>query len=315
MRQGKRRPGITFIEFLVVLALLVLIAAVLRGFRQTSRGPHRRGECASRLRQVGLAAFQYEKDYVCMPNAQRNIYFYLKPYLGLSAGQTGSDAAPFTDETLTDIFRCPSDEYLPEQGRWNAMSYAPLVDSGYRDGDDDGTDDGNDPYCAWSYCRTGLDANNNGQVDDPEDLVWQPRNLMQTAPDTALITEFWAATNRLNLDDPYPAGYLLWSWGGDPKGIADDGASTGTGGTINWGGAAIAAGKPLKRLSDVGGYVFLSQFAYEAQDTGTPRDLTDLVHDGRINVLQSDGAVSSYLLNEITNKPPKDIPMWTRTAD
>ena len=68
-------------------------------------------------------------------------------------------------------------------------------------------------------------------------------------------------------------------------------------------------------MPDVGGYAFLSAFAADAAKRGRPRELNAILHDGVVNVLQADGAVLGKSLKDITDRPPKDVPIWTRAAD
>ena len=198
MRRSKCQYGWTFFEPLIVVGILVLLLAILLPGLHRARRAARRMECAGRMRQIGLALFQYEKHYRFMPNAQWNTFRQIRLYLGIDKVSVGKPK-------VTEVFRCPSDEYLSDDDLWNAVSYAPLVDSGFYDGDGDGKPDGNIKYCAWSYCRTGLDVDNDGRRDK-EDRIWFRRRLPQIAPDTVILAEFWAATNRLDLGKEYPAG-------------------------------------------------------------------------------------------------------------
>jgi prepilin-type N-terminal cleavage/methylation domain-containing protein len=307
MRRTLRVRGFTLVELLVVVLIIALLIAILLPSLAKAREAARRMQCASRMRQIGLGMFQYEKNYVCMPNAQWNVFREIAPYLATAVNTTTGDPVQ------TEVFRCPSDAYMPDDALWNALSYAPLVDSGYKDGEGDGVDedDGNFRYCGWSYCRTGMDVNNSGSAD-PEDLVWMRRNLTQIAPDTALLTEYWAATNRLTLTVEVPAGYLLFDWSGD---AGDAGSTTGQGGTFNWSGSSILSDQKITSVADCGGYTFLSMFGYEAAQTGLSRDLTRMLHGGSINLQRGDGAVESQRLKDVTAKMPKDIPLWTKSAD
>ena len=57
-----RKPGFTLIEFLVVLAILSLLMALLYPVFAHAREKANQATCASNLRQIGLAAMQYGGD-------------------------------------------------------------------------------------------------------------------------------------------------------------------------------------------------------------------------------------------------------------
>jgi len=302
--------GMTVRDVLVTVIIVWVLAALIVAWLKSVNRPGRTGrrmECSSHMRQVGLAIFQYEKEYGCMPNAQWNIYRRIGGYLGATEKTVVGPGS----KGLTDVFRCPNDEYTPTGALWNYTSYAPLVDSGYLDGDDDGTPDGNFSYCAWSYCRTGydkgddgVDRDDDGFVDDPADAVWQTRNLTQIAPDTALLTEFWDPTNRLNFDIDVPPGTVRFDFVND----IDQGMPV-----IDFTGPAMKA--TLTKAADAGGYRFLSVFGYEAKEIAEPRPMGEVCHDGVINLLYTDGAVISEYLKDVTATSPHKTPAWTRTAD
>jgi len=300
--------GFTLVELLVVVLIIALLIAIMLPSISKARQVSRRMTCASQMRQIGLGLFQYEKDSRCMPNAQWNALQMLMPYFGLSnahmvvgPGKCGPKVSRYSE-----IFKCPSNSYIRQKDMGHALSYTPIVDSGYLDGDDDGERDGNFLYCAWSYCRTGFDRDDDGAAQEV-DFVWQMRDLGCSAPDTALFVEYWSPTNRIQFKKPTPPavpGYMRVDWG------------TGTVmGTVNWSGGPVDQSGPLTDVADVGGHVYLSAFAYEAHETDHEAPLGKVCHDGTINLLLSDGAVIAYSLKDITRESPRDIPIWTRQAD
>lgn len=61
--EPQRVRGLTMIEVLVMLALVVLLAVVLRGLLASPRTPARRIQCASQLRNCGLALRLWADDH------------------------------------------------------------------------------------------------------------------------------------------------------------------------------------------------------------------------------------------------------------
>lgn len=57
------RTGFTLIELLVVVAIIALLAAILFPVFAQARHKARQAQCASNLRQIGLAILQYKQDF------------------------------------------------------------------------------------------------------------------------------------------------------------------------------------------------------------------------------------------------------------
>jgi prepilin-type N-terminal cleavage/methylation domain-containing protein len=74
--RGKRRnrdAGFTLIEVLVVITIIGLIVAILLPAVQAARDSARRLRCASNLRQLGLAATNYESAVGAFPMAANGL--------------------------------------------------------------------------------------------------------------------------------------------------------------------------------------------------------------------------------------------------
>src|ERR1700754_3461005 len=62
------RHGFTLIELLVVIAIIALLIALLVPAVQQAREAARRTECLNNMKQLGLAAQNYESTFKCFPS-------------------------------------------------------------------------------------------------------------------------------------------------------------------------------------------------------------------------------------------------------
>jgi prepilin-type N-terminal cleavage/methylation domain-containing protein/prepilin-type processing-associated H-X9-DG protein len=137
----RRRPvqsqfnAFTLVELLVVIAIVGVLVALLMPAIQAAREAVRRAQCANQLRQLGLAALNYEDARAEFPSGIRQWYFntavshrgvplfsYLLPYLDeanilldwdyndpMNNVNRGADS---NTATVISLFICPSD-FIP----------------------------------------------------------------------------------------------------------------------------------------------------------------------------------------------------------
>lgn len=103
----KRRGGMTMVELIIAVSIAGLLMALLLPAIQFTRERVRQADCASRLRQIGLAVIAYHDTHSVLPPAgpdatpQRR----LLPFAGVEFAWNPS-ASPA-------LLRCPSDGHSP----------------------------------------------------------------------------------------------------------------------------------------------------------------------------------------------------------
>lgn len=118
----------TILELLIVVAVITILASLLLPALQKVRGTVRQINCASNLKQCGLALYMYTGDNenyypstLSYAGAEYPPQYYLEAYLGgtskysIKTGMSASDAGAFL---------CPSDRYRIENYyKMAALSY------------------------------------------------------------------------------------------------------------------------------------------------------------------------------------------------
>lgn len=139
-RSGRNRFGLTVMELLVTMSLIVLLLALLVPAVQALRETSRRTQCQNNLRQIGVAIHLHHDTQLCIPPGWREISGTsmasgwipeLLPYLeqpalqdkvrqiwlqpgtlqsaGMAFGRSETNAVSLADLATPAVLACPSD--------------------------------------------------------------------------------------------------------------------------------------------------------------------------------------------------------------
>ncbi len=97
----RRWRGFTLLELLVVVAIMGVLAALLLPAVQASRESARRTQCLNNLKQIGLAALDYEQARKYLPSGSEAKVYSLQPTFPQTFYRWSAFAhmAPFLEET------------------------------------------------------------------------------------------------------------------------------------------------------------------------------------------------------------------------
>ncbi|MEO7714605.1 MAG: DUF1559 domain-containing protein [Capsulimonas sp.] len=122
-RSRNAREAFTLIELLVVIAIIAILAAILFPVFAKAREKARQTSCASNMKQIGLAAMQYEQD-----NDERTVPFFFPIGstdwgVAQSASQITWWPALFPYIKSSQLLGCPSEVSQSKIGPLDHQSY------------------------------------------------------------------------------------------------------------------------------------------------------------------------------------------------
>lgn len=157
--QATRNGGVTWIELLVGIAVIALLAALLLPVLARARDTAHAAKCRSNLHQLGLALVMYVGDFRHYPG--------MRPSPKMPAGHWADYLGPYCASRWTDpIFRCPAYRGMT----LISADALPVGSYGY-----------NANGVQWWFSDLGLSAitvNDGTTVPMPESRILHPAEMM-----------------------------------------------------------------------------------------------------------------------------------------
>jgi len=220
MTKVRSRPGFTLIELLVVIAIIAILIGLLLPAVQKVREAAARSQSQNNLKQVALAAMNFESAHEITPpifgqvkasGVTGSIFYHLLPSLEQNAVHNlGPDAAR---SVALKVLRHPGDKTMTGDGLCDLSTGAPAWASA--------TGTAN-PYPAWANSantKWGLSSYGaNWQVfgDQGAKLT----KMQDGLSNTIVFNEKYAVVERPTGNPRY--GATLWGYGVDPRTIPAD---------------------------------------------------------------------------------------------
>jgi prepilin-type processing-associated H-X9-DG protein len=291
----RRVAGFTVVELMTVILIIMVVMTLLLLGVTAARRSAARAQCINNLRQLGTGVQQYAGRYRVLPSVHTNLWALLGDQLELPGIRAAGSFANNDNSLIKDIYRCPIDMFRPAGTQ--GCSYAPNCQDASHDSPDEDPTDINGPgrdkynasYSPWSNFK--LDGSQN-----PVNSLYRllgTRSLGDAASDTILLIECWDNSNVIDV-----TGYL------NPPRAPITGYLD------------AAADPTMENSGDAGAYRLLAQFGSLAAGQGRVYTVkNDVYHGGRISVLFADLHTASAEVGNVTHKPPREIPLWTRADD
>lgn len=141
LRIERQRRAYTVVEIIVSISIVAVLLAILIPAIQDARSSARRVECASKLRQVGLAVMQYHESFGRFPpgsNRGYSLFTAILPYLDAAANMRSinfdknprDEANAVASGMKLPVLSCPADPLVNSVGTFGMTSYQGNIGSG-----------------------------------------------------------------------------------------------------------------------------------------------------------------------------------------